>query len=147
MFRSRSRQGKCRKVISTFILAAFLCSVMPPQAYAAVDMGRVPYEMPVVQPRDLGFAEVDINTFTIPAHLGEVDYAFEGDSDQVVIHLQDAHCNPFAQHKISRIIEYLNNEYGIDIVNLEGGSKESRNGQVVGGRRRGSVSGELEDIS
>ena len=38
-----------------------------------------------------------------------------------IIHIQDAHCNYFAQHKINDIIEYIIREYGADTINLEGG--------------------------
>ncbi|MDD5633756.1 MAG: hypothetical protein PHW46_00575, partial [Candidatus Omnitrophica bacterium] len=38
-----------------------------------------------------------------------------------VIHIQDAHCNYDAQKKIAEIIKYLNEQYGITSVNLEGG--------------------------
>jgi len=68
------------------------------------------------------FANLDVETFTIPAHLGDVRYSFKGDADKIVVHIQDAHSNPFAQHKISDIINYLTEEYGIEMVNLEGGA-------------------------
>ncbi|MFH1797895.1 MAG: hypothetical protein ABH844_00900 [Candidatus Omnitrophota bacterium] len=64
---------------------------------------------------------LDVETFTVPAHLGDVRYFFRGSSDRFVIHLQDAHCNYFAQHKIAGILEYLNEEYGVNMINLEGG--------------------------
>lgn len=67
------------------------------------------------------YAWLDVETFTIPAHLGEVRYSFRGDSDRLVIHLQDAHCNYFAQHRIADLLDYLNKEYGVRMVNLEGG--------------------------
>ncbi|MEA3488814.1 MAG: PEP/pyruvate-binding domain-containing protein [Candidatus Omnitrophota bacterium] len=67
------------------------------------------------------FAAFDIDTFSIPYNLGEVRYSNKGNSDKVVIHIQDAHCNYEAQHKISSIIDYLKTEYGISMINLEGG--------------------------
>ncbi|MCK5451386.1 MAG: hypothetical protein KAI70_06440, partial [Candidatus Omnitrophica bacterium] len=90
-------------------------------ANAAIDMGRLPYEIPPTKPENFQFAHIDVETFTIPAHLGEINYSFKGESDRVVVHLQDAHCNSFAQYKISGIIDYMNNEYGINVINLEGG--------------------------
>ena len=67
-------------------------------------------------------ASLDPSTFTLPVHLGEVRYSYKGDPDRIVIHIQDAHCNYFAQKKIAEIIDYLKREYGIDVVNLEGGA-------------------------
>lgn len=67
---------------------------------------------------------VDTKTFTIPSHMGEIVDRYSGSSGKVVIHIQDAHCNVFAQKKISDIIDYLVNEYGISVLNLEGGAGE-----------------------
>jgi len=70
------------------------------------------------------FKELNVDTFSLPEYLGHIKDSCKGNaSKKVVIHIQDAHCNYAAQHKISDIIEYLNKEYGIDIVNLEGGAK------------------------
>ena len=43
-------------------------------------------------------------------------------SDKLVIHIQDAHCNYDAQMRIAEILEYIAEKYGIDHVNLEGGT-------------------------
>ncbi|HPM43531.1 MAG TPA: hypothetical protein PLV52_06850, partial [Candidatus Omnitrophota bacterium] len=43
-------------------------------------------------------------------------------NDSVVIHIQDAHCNYAAQHRIADIVGYLNKEFGVNKVNLEGGA-------------------------
>ncbi|MFC1644035.1 hypothetical protein ACFL5C_01765, partial [Candidatus Omnitrophota bacterium] len=61
-----------------------------------------------------------IEDFELPEYLGEIKDRHEA-SSPVVIHIQDAHCNYDAQHRIAEIIEYLNKEYGINTVNLEGG--------------------------
>ncbi|MFA6079795.1 MAG: hypothetical protein WC779_08635, partial [Candidatus Omnitrophota bacterium] len=60
----------------------------------------------------------------MPKSLGTVRDSFRipGDKEQIVFHIQDAHCNYAAQKKISEIIEYLNKNYGAKIVNLEGGA-------------------------
>ena len=88
------------------------------------------------------FKELRPDTFSLPEYLGHIKDSWSavstprrglpsrnslarGESPQkVVIHIQDAHCNYAAQQKISEIIEYLNKEYGIDTVNLEGGAKD-----------------------
>lgn len=38
------------------------------------------------------------------------------------MHIQDAHCNLYAQNKIADIIDYLNKEYDLQMVNMEGGA-------------------------
>ncbi|MBN1871354.1 MAG: hypothetical protein JW800_02160 [Candidatus Omnitrophica bacterium] len=69
--------------------------------------------------------ELNVDTFSLPEYLGHIKDSCKGNaSKKVVIHIQDAHCNYAAQHKISDIIEYLHNEYGIDTINLEGGKGE-----------------------
>lgn len=74
--------------------------------------------------------DLSVENFTIPQSLGTIKYSHDSklttDNERrtTIIHVQDAHCNYYAQHKIAEIIEYLNREYGISEVNLEGGAKE-----------------------
>ncbi|MDD5439330.1 MAG: hypothetical protein PHS37_04010 [Candidatus Omnitrophica bacterium] len=42
----------------------------------------------------------------------------------MIIHIQDAHCNYYAQQRIHEIIEYVNEKYGISVINLEGGAED-----------------------
>ncbi|MDP2929304.1 MAG: hypothetical protein Q8O01_04490 [Candidatus Omnitrophota bacterium] len=94
------------------------------------------------------FKEVRVETFALPEYLGYVKDSWSSGVDRrpetrdrrpetvdhrpstidhrqpVVIHIQDAHCNYAAQRRISEILEYLNKEYGIDTINLEGGTKD-----------------------
>ena len=121
MYNLLFRQNRFRRAISKIVLITFFMSSVVVNANAAIDMGRLPYEIPPTKPENFQFAHIDVETFTIPAHLGEINYSFKGESDRVVVHLQDAHCNSFAQYKISGIIDYMNNEYGINVINLEGG--------------------------
>ena len=62
----------------------------------------------------------------LPKSLGTVKDSFRGqrseDRGQIVFHIQDAHCNYDAQNKIAEIIGYLNEKYGVETVNLEGGA-------------------------
>ncbi len=67
--------------------------------------------------------DLSVDTFSLPEYLGHIKDVGKGGSGKVMIHIQDAHCNYAAQHKIAEIIEYLNKEYGVDTVNLEGGAK------------------------
>ena len=67
-------------------------------------------------------AHLDPDNLTLPSHLGEIRYTHKADPNKIIIHIQDAHSNQFAQKKISGIIDFLNREYGIKMINLEGGT-------------------------
>ncbi len=105
-----------RKFISGIVVSVFMAFFVFADAYGAIDFGLIPAAMPAAE-----FARLDVETFTVPAHLGEVKFSFKGDTDKLIVHIQDAHCNSFAQHKISGLIDYLTTEYGIRVLNLEGG--------------------------
>ena len=68
--------------------------------------------------------ELNIDTFALPEYLGQIKETCKGGSGKTVVHIQDAHCNYAAQHKIAEIIEYFNKEYGVTALNLEGGAKD-----------------------
>ncbi|MFH1846782.1 MAG: hypothetical protein ABH869_04420 [Candidatus Omnitrophota bacterium] len=111
-----------RKLISlTACVAFFILSVAPDAASAVYSTDIL---SGISSPKEAEFAELDIETFTIPEHLGEIRYKHNALSNKFVVHLQDAHCNAFAQHKIAGLIDYINREYGIETVNLEGGVGE-----------------------
>lgn len=44
-------------------------------------------------------------------------------SDKLVIHIQDAHCNPGVQHNISGMLSELNANYNVDMIGIEGASR------------------------
>jgi len=110
-----------KKAICLTIAVAFLFNFILTDAWAvmAVSPGGMPF---AAMPDKL--SRLDLGSFSIPADLGLVKFLNKGDSDKLVFHIQDAHCNYAAQHKISDIIEHLNKEYGIEMVNLEGGTGE-----------------------
>ncbi|MBL7069691.1 MAG: hypothetical protein ISS34_07530, partial [Candidatus Omnitrophica bacterium] len=72
-------------------------------------------------PRSGAKQSLEIDEFEIPAKLGEVKDRHKG-SGGTIIYIQDAHCNYAAQKAISNIIGHLNEEYGIDLISLEGGA-------------------------
>ena len=64
------------------------------------------------------------DTFTLPQELGYIQESTKVlNSTKTVIHIQDAHCNYAAQKSISEILNYLTKEYGVNMVNCEGGAK------------------------
>jgi hypothetical protein len=121
-----TRKGPIR-VIAYITLWSFLFSIGPndlliSKAWAA----RTPLELTSSGSNRPGSSpafvkELDVETFNLPHSLGHVKDIWKGKSDNTVIHIQDAHCNYYAQHAINKILEYIDGEYDIDVVNLEGG--------------------------
>jgi hypothetical protein len=111
-----------RKILHLFVIGAFFLNFTIPEAWPIVEEPELRYEIDA-QPQET-FLKLDVDTFTIPDHLGEVKLRHRGDPGRIVLHVQDAHCNYFAQHKIYDILDYFCMEYGIDLVNLEGGIGE-----------------------
>jgi len=114
-----------RKALSILVLAIFCVQFVFADAWAAVD--TVDTELTSderVEAPSGQFAQIDIESFAVPEHLGEIKSSYKGPSDKFVIHIQDAHCNPLAQHRIAELINYFNAEYGMRMVNLEGGVGE-----------------------
>ncbi|MGB3242410.1 MAG: hypothetical protein WBB66_06125, partial [Candidatus Omnitrophota bacterium] len=107
-----------KKVISLAVLFAFFAGFVM-DAPAVVDVGPGPFG--AGEAEGGGYAQVNINTFTIPGHLGEIKYSAKNNPKKIVIHIQDAHCNRYAQRKIADLIAYINAEYGVRTINLEGG--------------------------
>ncbi|MFH1305747.1 MAG: hypothetical protein ABIH74_05050, partial [Candidatus Omnitrophota bacterium] len=101
-----------RRVIGVIALFTFTACFVLSDAQAAIGAGTARYGVP----------KEERGPVTIPADLGRVEDSWRSPSDRaMIVHIQDAHCNYAAQHKIAEIIEYLNTRYGIDTVNLEGG--------------------------
>ncbi len=51
---------------------------------------------------------------------GIVKEKFEGKTDKIIIHIQDAHCNYEAQHNINKMLDQLHTECGVDVISVEG---------------------------
>lgn len=117
------KYGLVKKVISILIAVVFFTFSLPVDSFSIVEVSEeVPFSLTEGAISAEGYAKLDPETFTIPAHLGEVKFSHKGEKDEVVVHIQDAHCNYFAQNKIADIIDYLNTEYGLKVINLEGGA-------------------------
>ncbi len=108
-----------RRAARVVVLSAFFCVFVLADLRAAVETGETSAR--TAPPSGEQYAWVEIETFTIPDHLGDIIDKFNGDFDKVVVHIQDANQDQSVQRKISDIIGYLNKEYGIRTVNLEGG--------------------------
>ena len=60
----------------------------------------------------------------ISAEYGRIVETFDGGSDKLVIHMQDAHTNYEAQKNAAMIIEELINKYKLYLILVEGGSRD-----------------------
>lgn len=120
MFKTRTRHMRiAKKMAAALFSLVFFVSFVLSDASAVVEVAPLPFDLGAEAPRT--FAPLQMDTFTIPAHLGEIKLKSQGASDKFVIHIQDAHCNKYAQVKVADMIDYLTEEYGINVINLEGG--------------------------
>ncbi len=108
-----------KDALTISVVCVFLLSFVCRDAWSVIGANGLPFEFE--EPLKGQFASLDVESFALPAHLGEIRDLHQGSSNQVVIHIQDAHSNYYAQQKISNIIDFLNREYGIRVLNLEGG--------------------------
>jgi len=56
----------------------------------------------------------------LPPQFGSIRKISHGPSDRVLIHIQDIHLNPEAQHNIGQLLQSLINAGVVDLVVLEG---------------------------
>lgn len=115
-------------VVCAITLAAFLFTTVAQDFAWAVNTApkSEPYSIPAP------VAEFTPDNIAIPESLGTVKYSWSSSRklstmDQglsTIIHIQDAHCNYYAQKRIAQILAYLNDKYGVDTINLEGGAKD-----------------------
>jgi len=125
--RTSCLKNRLFKVIVCIItLVAFLFTIVPPDMAWALTMP---------QTKAVNFAPKAapaITEITIPEYLGVIKESWspqntqtrKSDNPQTIIHIQDAHCNYYAQLQIARIVGYLQERYGISQVNLEGGKRD-----------------------
>ena len=66
----------------------------------------------------------DIFELNIPSEWGRIKEVYRGskDSKQVIVHIQDAHCNYDAQINIGNILDRLVQDHGVKVAGLEGSS-------------------------
>ncbi|MFA6141711.1 MAG: hypothetical protein WC738_00250, partial [Candidatus Omnitrophota bacterium] len=118
-------------VVCIVTLVAFLFNIV---SYDLAWAAGTPSELTSVGSDRAGipgaFKELNPVTFALPQHLGTIKDSYlsqrrkPGSENRTIIHIQDAHCNYYAQHRIAEIIEYLNKVYGVNTINLEGGVRD-----------------------
>ncbi|MBU1127856.1 MAG: hypothetical protein KJ995_03875, partial [Candidatus Omnitrophica bacterium] len=128
-----ARHIAVRRVISGIALVTFSTCFIFADAWAAVKVKVPERYAPIGFDNNARLLEpvkkFSPSTFILPPYLGHIgDFRVTPserttiqDPRSTIIHIQDAHCDYAAQHKIADIIDYLRGEYGINTVNLEGG--------------------------
>jgi len=67
---------------------------------------------------------VHFSDLSVPEEIGSIQETFKGLNERVVFVIQDAHEIPDAQRNIQRLVDYLQIQYGIRVVALEGAASD-----------------------
>jgi len=62
----------------------------------------------------------DIFEFVVPGSLGRIKELYKGNTDKVIVYIQDAHFNYEAQNNIMNILDLLVVDYGLKVAGIEG---------------------------
>lgn len=89
---------KIKKIISLFIILAFLCNQV------------IPAEQLRTQSDRKTAIGILLDT-TLPPQFGHVWKRFTGTGDKTIIHIQDAHCNFQAQKNIAELLKLFSREF------------------------------------
>ena len=99
------------KAISLFVVFAFsLSNVSFAVPEKNIGVGEPAEVKSVLSADEIGVA-IDCGT---------IKSKYTGKNGKTIIHIQDAHCNYEAQSNITRILEQLSKECGIDMISVEG---------------------------
>ncbi|MDD3906312.1 MAG: hypothetical protein PHS46_07300 [Candidatus Omnitrophica bacterium] len=98
------------KIISLVVIQSFILSSI---SFAAItkDKSKAPKITPIAATAD---------NVTVEKDFGIIKSRFAGNSNKLVINIQDAHCNYEAQTNIVNILEGLINHYDLKLVSVEG---------------------------
>ena len=108
------KRPNIKKICTVFILVIFIANmIVPDHAYPETGSAR--------RPETGSVRTFDPEDLFLPVALGYVDDIHKGDTGKVVFHIKDAHCNYDAQRSISGLIDWIVENYGVNLVNLEGG--------------------------
>jgi len=107
-----SFQKKINKAITLGMLVSFLLTqtVLPGSrvAWADVSEGGLPLDAHAV------------HRLTLPEELGNIVDRFRGNSEKVVIYIQDAHAVSEAQTSILNLINHFQVQYDVNYIGIEG---------------------------
>ncbi|MGB3112318.1 MAG: hypothetical protein WBB84_05020, partial [Candidatus Omnitrophota bacterium] len=99
------------KTISLFLVLTF--SVYNVSFAAKEDAENVPVVEEIQK-------EITVDDIGIAIDAGMVKSKYKGETDKIIVHIQDAHCNYEAQSNINRILDQLTKEAGVNMISVEG---------------------------
>jgi len=113
-------------IIRRSVSIGLVCSMLIFTAYDAYSFtgGLLPARMMIDKEENLP-AKFSVEGFSLPVGLASIRerYTPAGSANEnIILHIQDAHCNYNAQKAINEIIQYISSEYGVTAINLEGGA-------------------------
>jgi len=109
--------NRYRKLIALVVISTFLVQDL---AYAAPELSlalKVPSQETSVTPERI----------QLPLDMGTIEEEYAAPKSRgLIVHVRDAHGSQSAQRNTERILEYLQNEHGIELALLEGGQGRLR---------------------
>jgi len=127
------KEGPFKVIVCLITLWSFLFTIVPPDIVHALAKSDSIEQNVLKTNRKYSTSnkELNVETFALPEYLGKISDSWaaslrgmKDDRRRTIVQIQDAHCNYDCQHKIAEIIDYLNREYGVNNVNLEGGKDD-----------------------
>ncbi|MBF0216591.1 MAG: hypothetical protein HQL30_06305 [Candidatus Omnitrophica bacterium] len=114
-----------RKIISIIIIATFSTSSLPITSIKAFsqDMRDTINSYTDRSEKTSLSINDELLEISMPSSLATFNKT-QGAGNKLVIAIKDAHCNIRAQEQISKILLYLNDNYGLKTVNMEGAKGE-----------------------
>jgi len=61
-----------------------------------------------------------VEDIKVAVDFGTLKSKYAGSGDKIIIHIQDAHCNFEAQQNITKILDHMVKNYGVDMICVEG---------------------------
>ncbi|MDR3113394.1 MAG: hypothetical protein LBU09_03365, partial [Endomicrobium sp.] len=115
-----------KKLIAGFTAFVFIFSVISPPALAAL-----PQSVLTTAPKILSISEPVVSYSFGKINAGKI-FGDLSSQNQIIINIQDLHCNPPAQRNIAAILKQLEKKYGLNAVYCEGAYSDIDAGWING---------------
>ena len=110
----KSRFNYWIKIVSIIVIGTFLYQQMA-LAYGGPTS-------PQSRPAGSSVNDFRLDSFKLPKEIGTQRGIFSSDSDETIIHIQDAHASISAQESIVKLLDNLLTNYDMNVVAVEGSS-------------------------
>ena len=98
-----------------------ICAVFTTVCFVVSTLGANLYAIPMAENVNQKYEEVFNKTNSISTEYGKITSSKDCNSDITVINIQDLHCHPQTQRKISKIITQIAENYNLKKIYVEGG--------------------------